>query len=281
MKYLRTAALTTTAMLATVLPVAAPSAWAEDRATFNAPRTVTQQPGHPLVLFPRRQGTVVAYCPQGTKPTGGGATVETDPVSAVYLTESMPVDGNRWRVRVYNSSDEVHTVHPRVVCTTDPTITYQAGPDQPIQPGESAEYSTADCGSQYTVGGGGQAGSMTFLSMLDVPGTPMARRWNARAKYTVYDPDAPLSYVRAHVSCSDSQPAYGFSRVLKLAPGAVGTVRAECPAGRVPTGGGASGSPVVLFNESGPTDTGWEVRATNTDFDAERNLFATVMCTAP
>lgn len=95
----------------------------------------------------------------------------------------------------------------------------------------------------------------------------------------MYDPDAPLSYVRALVSCSDTQPTYGSSSTLRPAAGAVATAHAECPAGQVPTGGGASGGPAVLFNESSPTATGWTVRATNTGY-AEGALFATVMCTA-
>ncbi|MFI8240534.1 hypothetical protein ACIF83_25215 [Streptomyces sp. NPDC085866] len=44
--------------------------------------------------------------------------METDPVSAVYLSESAPV-GNGWQVRAYNSTNEVQTLHPRVICTTD------------------------------------------------------------------------------------------------------------------------------------------------------------------
>lgn len=278
MRCFRTTVLATGALLAAAVSVAVPYAWADDARSVTA-RTVTQEPGHPTILYPGREGTAAAYCPQGTTPTGGGATVQTDPVSAVYLSESAPV-GNGWRVRAYNSTNGVQTLHPRVICTTDTTVTHQVGPDVTVQPGESAEYSTASCGSQFTVGGGGQAGSMTFLSMLDVPTAPMARSWQARAKYTVYDPDAPLSFVRALVSCSDTQPTYGFSGTLKLAVGAVGTAHAECPAGQVPTGGGASGSPGVLFNESSPTATGWTVRATNTDYD-QRSLFATVLCTAP
>lgn len=78
-------------------------------------------------------------------------------------------------MRAYNSANKVQTLHPRVICTTDITITHRAGPDVALQPGESAEYSTAGCGSQFTVGGGGQAGTMAFLSMLDVPAWPMVR----------------------------------------------------------------------------------------------------------
>jgi hypothetical protein len=206
MSRFRSTVLTTGALLAAVLPLTALTAAPVTRADTLLPAdtpTVTQEPGHPLILYPGRAGTAAAYCPQGTRPTGGGATVQKDPAAAVFLYESAPLS-NGWRVRAYNKSDEVHTVHPRVICTTDPSVTQQIGPDVPVQPGEGAEYSTAECGAQYTVGGGGQAGNLTFLSMLDIPGYPMARRWNARAKYTDFDPDAPPSFVRAVVTCADT-----------------------------------------------------------------------------
>ncbi|MFH8776348.1 MULTISPECIES: hypothetical protein [unclassified Streptomyces] len=44
--------------------------------------------------------------------------METDPVSAVYFSESAPV-GNGWQVRAYNSTKEVQTLHPRVIGTMD------------------------------------------------------------------------------------------------------------------------------------------------------------------
>ncbi|MFG2125948.1 hypothetical protein [Streptomyces sp. NPDC048710] len=179
MRRFPTTALTTGALLAAALPVTVPRAWADD-APPPAVRTVTQEPGHPTILYPGREGTAAAYCPQGTAATGGGATVQDDPASAVYLRDSAPV-GNGWQVRAYNSTNEVQTLHPRVICTTDTTVTHQAGPDVTVQQGEGSEYSTASCGSQYTVGGGGQAGPMTYLNMLIVPTSPMARQWLVRA----------------------------------------------------------------------------------------------------
>ncbi|MCX4778057.1 hypothetical protein [Streptomyces sp. NBC_01264] len=62
--------------------------------------------------------------------------------------------------------------------------------------------------------------------------------------------------------------------------GATGTAHAECPAGQVPSGGGGSGSFDVLLTTSGPTETGWTVRAKNMGF-AQNTLFASAMCTAP
>lgn len=279
----RTAALTTSALCAVALPGSAPYASAHGEpaataktATTATTRGVTQQPGHPIILYPGRQGTAVAPCPEGTKPTGGGATLGFNPLGAVFFKESAP-SGNLWRVRVYNSTDEVLTVHPRVVCSTDATLTHQVGPDSPLEPGDPNNPSTARCGdSQYVVGGGFQAGDRTYASAT----TWSNGNWTARAKYTNYDPDAPLSFVRAFISCSDTAAALASSGSVPVEAGEVGTAHAECPAGQVPSGGGGSGGIDVLLTTSGPTETGWTVRAKNTG-SVRNTLFAETMCTAP
>ncbi|MFF2197919.1 hypothetical protein [Streptomyces sp. NPDC058157] len=276
----RTTALTA-ALLAAALPAAVPQARADGARPVTAARTVTQQVGHPAVMYPNRLYTVAAYCPQGTKPTGGGATVEDDPVSAVFVKDSYPdVAGNRWVVRAFNASGEVQTLHPRVVCSTDPSISYEVGPDKPLQPGEPNNPSDANCGfgrTRFVVGGGIQSGDTTFASETSV-GNGV---WTARAKYMDFDPDAPLSFVRATAVCSTTEATYAFSRTVKLAVGAVATVHAECPAGMVPIGGGGDASPDVLLNSSAPTATGWTVRATNKGFNDGDGVFATVACAAP
>ncbi|MGW5421251.1 hypothetical protein [Streptomyces sp. NPDC003943] len=270
----RTAALATTALLAAAVPAAAPHAWAEEPTPSN--RTVTQEPGHPTILYPHRGGTAAAYCPEGTTPSGGGATVESDPESAVFLKDSFP-DGRRWVVRAFNESEEVQTLHPRVICTTD-AITQLVGPDMPLEPGEPNNPSEISCGNdRFVVGGGAAAGDRTYLSATD---SSDIRAWHARAKYTNFDPAAPLSYVRAFATCSDKEPTYKFSDTVKLEAGHVGVAHAECPAGLVPTGGGGSGGLDVLFNSSSPTATGWTVRATNTGF-GQLSLYASVVCGAP
>ncbi|MFB7668598.1 hypothetical protein ACFC1R_32545 [Kitasatospora sp. NPDC056138] len=239
---------------------------------------MTQEPGHPIILYPGGEGTATAYCPQGTKPTGGGATVESDPLAAVFFRESAPNPArNRWQVQAYNGSNEVQTVHPRVICTTDSTITYNVGPDSSIQPGDFNSAPGAGCSnSQYVVGGGVQAGPRTFVMESSWANI---RAWYAVAKYTDYDPDAPLSYVRGFAICSDRQPTLKVGST-KLAAGAVGTAHAECPAGQVPTGGGGSIGLDALLNGSAPTATGWTVQGTN-KADGPRTLDASVFCTTP
>ncbi|MER8047502.1 hypothetical protein [Streptomyces sp. NPDC094032] len=213
------------------------------------------------------------------KPMGGGATVEDDPVGAVLLRETAPeADRNRWRVRAYNSSTtQVSTLHPRVICSTDTTLAYVSGLDAPLRPGESNRSSTALCGSQFVVGGGFQAGDSTFVGQTDLAGI---RAWSARANYRNFDPNAPLSFVRALAVCSDVQPAVNSSDTVNLAAGAVGTAHVECPQGKVPTGGGGTGGLDVLLNTSNMTETGWTVQAINTA-PGPRTLVATVLCTAP
>ncbi|MFG2393522.1 hypothetical protein ACGFYF_32150 [Streptomyces lavendulae] len=280
----RTTALTAV-LFAVALPAAAPSAWADGGPSPAAPgaavRTVTQQVGHPAVMYPGRLYTVAAYCPQGTKPTGGGATVEDDPVSAVFIKDSYPdAVGNRWLVRAFNDSGKVQTLHPRVVCSTDPTIGYEVGPDKPLQPGEAANPGRANCGfgrTRFVVGGGIQAGDRTYASETSVGNG----EWVAQAKYTDFDPDAPLSFVRATAVCSATEATFKFSSTVRLAVGAVATVHVECPAGLVPIGGGGDASPDVLLNSSAPTATGWTVRATNKGFSDRDGVFATVACAAP
>ncbi|MFH7597943.1 hypothetical protein WDV06_22965 [Streptomyces racemochromogenes] len=283
----RTTAFTATllaAALSTALPAAAPYARADGAGTSARPgsavRTVTQRVGHPAIMYPNRLYTVAAYCPQGTRPTGGGATVEQDPQSAVFIKDSYPDPAdNGWVVRAFNASREVQTLHPLVVCSTDPSISYETGPDKPLQPGEPNNPSDASCGSgrtRFVVGGGIQAGDNTFASETSI-GNGV---WTARAKYMNFDPDAPLSFVRATAVCSTTESGYRASRTVKLPVGEVATVHVECPAGQVPIGGGGDGSPDVLLNSSAPTPTGWTVRATNKGFSNDDGLFAMVVCTA-
>ncbi|MET8750276.1 hypothetical protein ABZW32_09315 [Streptomyces sp. NPDC004667] len=286
---IRTTALTATllaAALSTALPAAAaPYARADGGTSSTRPgtavRTVTQQVGHPAIMYPNRLYTVAAYCPQGTKPTGGGATVEDDPVSAVFLKDSYPdVAGNRWVVRAFNASGEVQTLHPRVVCSTDPSISYEVGADKPLQPGEAANPSRANCGfdrTRFVVGGGIEAGDRTYASETSIGNG----EWVAQAKYTDFDPDAPLSFVRATAVCSTTESDFRVSRTVQLAVGEVATVHVECPAGLVPIGGGGDASPDVLLNSSAPTPTGWTVRATNKGFSDRDGVFALAVCATP
>lgn len=283
MKRLWSAAPTLSTFLVVALPLSVPcvlSATDAHAAGRPAPavRSVGQVPGHPLVLYPGREGTAAAYCPQGMKPTGGGATVESDLRSAVFFRKSAPdAAGNRWVVQAYNASDEVQTVHPRVICTTDSSITQRPEADVPLQPGESV-HSAASCGNaRYAVGGGFEAGSRTFVSISD---SPDIRSWSAMAKYTDYSPDAPPSYLRTFVVCSDTEPVWRSGTTATLAVGEVGMATAECPAGQVPLSGGGAGSLDVLLTTSAPTATGWTVWAKNTGFDPH-TLFASVMCAVP
>lgn len=284
----RTTALMATSLaaaLSTALSTGVPSARADGGPPPARPsaaaRTITQQAGHPAIMYPGRLYTVAAYCPQGTKPTGGGATVEQDPVSAVFIKDSYPDQaGNRWVVRAYNDSGEVQTLHPRVVCSTDPTIGYEIGPDKPLQPGEGNNPSRANCGfgrTRFVVGGGIQAGDRTFASETSIGNG----EWDAQAKYMDFDPDAPPSFVRATAVCSATQAEVRASSTVLLAVGAVATVHVECPAGLVPVGGGGDASPDVLLNSSAPTATGWTVRATNKGFSDRDGVFAMVACAAP
>ncbi|PJN25679.1 hypothetical protein CG736_15035 [Kitasatospora sp. CB02891] len=273
----RNIALTTSALLAALLPVSLPSARADGGGT-PVTRSVGQEPGHPIILYPGREGTAAAYCPQGTKPSGGGAAVESDPLAPVYFQESAPdPERNRWVVHAYNASGDVQTVHPRVICTTDSSINVNVGPDSSIDPGDFNSANGAGCSNtQFVVGGGVQAGPKTFVMWSD---WSTVRSWTAGAKYTDFSPDAPLSYVRAFAICSDTQPTLRVSTV-SVAAGGVGTAHAECPAGQVPTGGGADIGLDALLNGSGPTATGWTAQGTNHS-DGPRNLEASVFCTTP
>ncbi|MFD8597581.1 hypothetical protein ACFV1L_21520 [Kitasatospora sp. NPDC059646] len=277
MRRFRTTALTAGAFLAAALPLAAPSARA-DGASASAPRGVVQAPGHPLVLFPGREGTVAAFCPDGTTPTGGGATVESDLRSPVFVRRSeLHPTANGWRVMVYNASPDVQTVHPHVVCSTDSSLTVQNGNEVALDPGEPVSGIASCDNTKFAVGGGFDAGTSTFAedsSSGDI------RSWSTAAKYTDYDPAAPPSYLRTSVICSDAQPSWQPSLIVKLAPGTAGTTHAECPGGQVPLSGGGTAGDNAFLTSSIPTATGWTVWAMNTGQD-ERTLLATVLCTAP
>ncbi|MGW4378718.1 hypothetical protein [Kitasatospora sp. NPDC004531] len=277
MRLFRTTALATGAVLAAALPSAVPHAHASG-GPAAAPRSVGQTPGHPLVLFPGREGTVAAFCPEGTRPTGGGANIQSDFQSAVFVRKSeLHPTANGWRVMVFNASPEVQTVHPHVICSTDGSLTVQNGAEVPLDPGEPVSGRASCDNTRFAVGGGFDAGPRTF-----VEGSTSGdiRSWNTQAKYTDFDPAAPPSYLRTFVICSDTEPVWKPSATVKLAPGAAGTAHAECPEGKVPLSGGGSAGEDAFLTTSDPTATGWTVWAKNTGL-VERSLFATVLCTAP
>ncbi|MER6300525.1 hypothetical protein ABT247_13270 [Kitasatospora sp. NPDC001539] len=221
---------------------------------------------------------MAAYCPQGTKPTGGGASVDSDLRSAVYFRKSLPDPaGNRWVLQAYNASPDVQTVHPKVICSTDSTLSYEAAKETGIEPGETG-YTAANCSNtRFVVGGGFEGGDRTFVS---VSAFNNIRSWTVSMKYTDYSPDAPASFQRSVAVCSDTQPTVSFGTTVELAPGEVGNATAECPAGLVPISGGGDGGLDVLLTTSAPTATGWTVWAKNGAFD-RRKLFTDVLCAAP
>ncbi|MFG2911099.1 hypothetical protein ACGF13_39380 [Kitasatospora sp. NPDC048286] len=283
MRRTRSTARTIGAVLASVLSLSVPYALTAPDAQADgglapATRGVSQQPGHPAVLYAGQERTVAAYCPQGTKPTGGGASVDSDLRSAVYFRKSAPDPaGNRWVLQAYNASPDVQTVHPRVICSTDSTLTYDVGMEAQLEPGETG-YSSAGCdNTRFVVGGGFEGGDRTFVTgsfFLNI------RAWGVHMKYTNYSPDAPPSSQRSFAVCSDTQPTWKPGTTIELAPGEVGNATAECPAGQVPLSGDVDSSIDVLLTTSAPTPTGWTVWAKNAGFD-QRKLLAAVLCTAP
>ncbi|WP_369185423.1 hypothetical protein [Streptomyces sp. Y1] len=283
MQRTRRAARTISTFLAAALPLSVPCALTAPDARADggpapATRGVGQQPGHPAVLYSGQERTVAAYCPQGTKPTGGGASVDSDLRSAVYFRKSLPDPaGNRWVLLAYNASPDVQTVHPKVICSTDSTLTYEASKETPLEPGESG-YTTANCSNtRFVVGGGFEGGDRTFVTSS---GSLNGGAWAVRMKYTDYRPDAPPSFQRSVAVCSDTQPTWKFGTTVDLAPGEVGNATAECPAGQVPLSGDTHGGTDVLLTTSAPTATGWTAWAKNDGFDP-RTLFVDVLCTTP
>ncbi|MFE2413465.1 MULTISPECIES: hypothetical protein [unclassified Kitasatospora] len=282
MRRTRSTARTISTFLAAALPLSVPCALTAPHARADdkpapATRGVGQQPGHPAVLYPGQERTVAAYCPQGTRPTGGGASVESDLRSAVYFRKSVPDPaGNRWVLQAYNASPDVQTVHPKVICSTDPTLTYETGNDERLEPGENG-YSPSNCANnRFVAGGGFEGGDRTFVSAS----FSNLRGWAAEMIYTNYSPDAPASFQRAVAVCSDTQPVWKFGTTVDLAPGEVGNATAECPSGQVPLGGDADSGLDVLLTTSAPTATGWTVWAKNGVF-GPRKLSAAVLCTTP
>lgn len=261
---------TTNAVLAAglILCTAAPAAWAGPGAP-SAPTARSTVPGPSVTLSPNEALALPRLnCPSGQTSTGGGLTLSPD--NGVFIRSSGPA-GIGWEIAVHNLSDGPRTVTPLVVCTSDPTITHQAGP---VVSGDTA-FSGAQCpAGQVAAGGGAAAAHRNFLSYS----SDYNEGWHARARNMGSGPSAVAAFVR----CSNRPHSdAGTTTGVPVPPGQTRSAHVECPAAnQVPTAGGGYGDPRLLHNASFPTATGWTIRATNTD-GADRSLYATVICTTP
>lgn len=263
MRRARFAALAVGLIVSVVVPAA--GAGAGERVAAPARSTVQGQAvtiaANQPFDFPRLD------CPTGQTSTGGGVTVS--PEDGVFIQSSNPV-GTSWQVSVRNHSDGPRTVTPVVVCTSDPSITHQIGN---TVSGNTA-ISVATCpANQHAAGGGAVAAPLNYLSRS----SPSDINWDARAKNTGSGPSSVTAFAR----CSDRVHSWKANDMGVVVPAAgVRSAHIECPAGEVPSAGGAIGDPMVLHNESFPTATGWTVRATNTD-NVQHAIVAEVLCAAP
>ncbi|WTW92019.1 hypothetical protein OG216_00910 [Streptomycetaceae bacterium NBC_01309] len=251
-----------------ILCAAAPAAGAGPGAPSAAPTPRGVVPGPAVTLSPNQVLDLPRLnCPSGQTSTGGGLTLSPD--NGVFMRSSGPA-GVGWEISVHNLSDGPRTVTPLVICTSDPSITHVAGP---VVSGETA-FSGAQCpAGQVVAGGGAAADHRNFLSYS----SDFSEGWHARARNLGSGPSAVAAFVR----CSNRPHSdAGNTTGVPVPPGQTRSAHVECPANQVPTAGGGYGDPKLLHNASGPTATGWTIRATNTD-SADRSLYATVVCTTP
>ncbi|MGY3678301.1 hypothetical protein [Streptomyces sp. TE33382] len=198
--------------------------------------------------------------------------------NGVFLTATWP-SGISWFGDVYNETNTPQTFTPVAICTSQFHAT-RIGNAVSVSSGQTAIVRAACDPGQVASGGGPNAGArgtgsdsgQAYISQS----SDIGQEWVGRV--TSHGPRATI--LQTYMRCANTPHTAHVSAPTSLTQGATGTAHAECGPGEVPTGGGGLGNPVVEFNESFPTATGWTMRATNRG-SSPLDLFARVTCTQP
>lgn len=209
-------------------------------------------------------------CTNGKSPTGGGFTLEqklNGPLGPERLAiETSHPDGKKWVVRAYNFDGAKKRGSAIAICSKDDDLVVRSK-SATVAEGMEGVQATPRCpdGSKAVGGGGrGPGGNSRFRGSF--PGED-SKSWGAR-----FDLLQPGEVVKGWVVC-DTSPR-GTKVVEDSATNAPGrrgsnpitlTAKAECPAGKQPTGGGHFSTANPDYLESRPVEGAWRIKANAAD----------------
>ncbi|MFE2323329.1 hypothetical protein ACFXD5_05275 [Streptomyces sp. NPDC059385] len=216
------------------------------------------------------------YCPQGTRPSGGGGNSDAyTSGDNVYLVTSLPsMDQGSWHVQFANTSPTTGSYGwAEARCTNAESYAHEAR-FQLVGGGQEKQM-TSWCAPGERLSGVGFRSYDPFLRIADAypqDGVTVGVR-------SVNSTDA-LTRMSAVAVCGRDNHTVrsGFTT---LQPHEANQAGANCPSGWTPTGGGVvAGGSSTHLQSSEPTAYGWQVSAKNTS-SSEATLGAYVICAVP
>jgi hypothetical protein len=196
---------------------------------------------------------VVAHCPKGTVPFGGGVFVgSSSPLAGI--NDSFP-SGNGWVGDVNNSSGATTNASAAVLCGAKPAHYKVVKAKTVKNPSGRHTVATATCpAGTKPIGGGASASSQSVFANLAAT-LPQGKTWrvdenNASAGGNMLTPFAICAQVPGyHVVVGPTQA---------LGPNTQTFTTADCPSGLIAIGGGGfagTSSVGVNLNETAPGQT--------------------------
>ncbi|WP_204044980.1 hypothetical protein [Acrocarpospora phusangensis] len=190
--------------------------------------------GGVVQIAPGASGHGVATCPSGKTAVGGGYDKQD---SSILVDVSRP-DGNGWRVHAWNTGSIALHIYPWVVCATV-TGRVIANAAASVPAGISAS-ATAACPSGRRLTGGGfafdTANGMASANpnITPVMNGPSGQGWKADA----FNVTGVTRTIRSYAVCATLPSNTIIGAPGTIAPGQSPSIKANCPAGQVATGGG-------------------------------------------
>lgn len=249
--------------------------WARG-ASASAPGAValmdhTGHQGPELVIPAGVSTTVIASCPAGREPSGGGGIRSG---KGLFMTGSSP-RGKAWEVKFTNKSGAERRGSAFVVCT--PQLHTRVSADFPLTVPAHSQSGISDVscpGGQTPTGGGWEASSIEVIGMRF---SALGQKYHA---VVFNDTDAVQSF-NAVVLCSMVTHEPRLGQQITVQPGAEGVATARCDPGQVASGGGSFPSGQAFIGASRPlaSGAGWQITAENTTGTPQK-VTAEAICTS-
>ncbi|MER7672400.1 hypothetical protein ABTY61_28620 [Kitasatospora sp. NPDC096128] len=217
--------------------------------------------GLSVEIPPNGSAWAVAYCPQGTRPSGGGGNSDGyTSGNNVYLVTSLPsMELGSWHVQFANTSPDTRAYGwAEARCTNAESYAHEAM-FQLVGAGQEKSM-TSWCAPGERLSGIGFRSYDPFLRVLDAyPEDEVTVR--VRSLNTSDDTLARMSAVA--VCGRDNYIVHNAYTTLQSQE--TRQVGANCPQGWTPTGGGVvSGGSATYRQSSEPTAYGWQADVRNT-----------------
>lgn len=215
--------------------------------------------------------TVIASCPAGRQPSGGGGIRSG---KGLFMSGSTPRN-NTWEVRFTNKSGAERRGSAFVVCTPQSHTRVSAANPLTVPAHSQSGISNVRCPEgQSPTGGGWEASSLQVIGMrFSVSGG----NYNA---VLFNDTDMTQSF-NAVALCSTAFHETRIGQQITVQPGAEGVATARCGPGQVTSGGGSFPSGQAFIGDSRPLPdgTGWQITAENTTGTPQK-VTAEATCTS-